>query len=51
MAQLLRALTTLNQVLSSIPSNHMEALNHLKLDQIPSSGMSEESNSVLTYIK
>jgi hypothetical protein len=47
MAQRLTALTALPEVLSSIPSNHMVAHNHL----IPSSGVSEESDSVLTYIK
>jgi len=50
MAQWLRALTALPQVLSSIPSNHMVAHNHLEWDLMPSSGVSEDSNSVLIYI-
>ena len=50
MAQQLRALTAFPEVLSSIPSNHMVAQNHL-WDLMPSSGVSEESNNVLTYIK
>ena len=44
MAQRLRALTALPEVLSSIPSNHMEAHNHLKWDLMSSSGVSEESS-------
>jgi hypothetical protein len=51
MAQWLRALTALPEVLSSIPSNHMVAHNHLQLDPMTSSGVSEDSNSVLTYNK
>jgi hypothetical protein len=51
MAQQLRARTTLPEVLSSIPSNHMVAYNHLQWDLMPSSGVSEESDSVLIYIK
>jgi len=47
MAQWLRALTALPEVLSSILSNHMVAHNHLSWDPMPSSGVSEESNSVL----
>ena len=47
MAQRLRALTALLEALSSIPSNHMVAHNHLKWDPMPSSGVSEDSNSVL----
>jgi hypothetical protein len=39
MAQLLGALTALPEVLSSIPSNHTVAHNHLYWDLIPSSGM------------
>jgi hypothetical protein len=50
MAQHLRISTALPEVLSSIPSNHMVAHSHLKWDPMPSSGVSEESNSVLTYI-
>jgi hypothetical protein len=51
MAQWLRALTALPEVLSSIPSNCMVAHNHLKQDLMPSSGVSEDSNSALIYIK
>jgi len=51
MAQWLRALTVLPEVLSSIPSNHMVAHNHLSWDLIPSSGVSEDSYSVLIYNK
>jgi hypothetical protein len=51
MAQWLRALTALPEVLSSISSNHMVAHNHLQWDQLTFSGMPEESNRVLTYIK
>jgi hypothetical protein len=51
MAQWLRALTALPEVLSSIPSNNMVAHNHLLWDLMPSSGVSEDSDSVLTYIK
>jgi hypothetical protein len=50
MAQQMRALTALPEVLSSIPSNHMVAPNHLEWDLTPSSGVSEESNGVLIYI-
>jgi hypothetical protein len=51
MAQQLRALTALPEILSSIPSNHMMAHNYLSWDLMPSSGVSEDSYSVLTYIK
>jgi hypothetical protein len=51
MVQQLRALAALPEVLSSIPSNHMVAHNYLYWDLIPSSGVSEDSNSVLRYIK
>jgi hypothetical protein len=51
MAQRLRAPTALPEVLSSIPSNHMVAQNHLQWDPKPSSGVTEESNGVLIYIK
>jgi hypothetical protein len=51
MAQRLRALTALPEVLSLIPSNHMVAHNHLSWDLMPSSGVSEDSYSVLIYIK
>jgi hypothetical protein len=51
MAQCLRAMSSLPEVLSSIPSNHMVAYNYLEWNLMPSSGVSEDSNSVLTYIK
>jgi hypothetical protein len=52
MVQWLRALTALAEVLSSIPSNHTVAHNHLSWDLMPSSGVSEDSYSVLiTKIK
>jgi hypothetical protein len=51
MAQWLRLLTALSEVLSSIPSNHMMAYNHLNWDLMPSSGVSEDRNNVLIYIK
>jgi len=51
MAQWLRALTALPEVLSSIPSNHMMAHNSLQWDLMPSSGVSEDSYSVLIYNK
>ena len=44
MAQWLRALTGLPEVLSSIPSTHMVAHNHLHWGLMPSSGVSGESN-------
>jgi hypothetical protein len=47
----LRALTVLPEVLSSIPSIHMVAHNHLEWDPMPSSGVSEDSHRVLIYIK
>ena len=50
MAQWLRAPAALPEVLSSIPSNHMVAHNHLYWDLMPSTGVSED-NSALTYIK
>jgi hypothetical protein len=50
-AQRLRALTALPKVLSSNPRNHMVAHNHLLLDLMPSSGVSEDNYSVLTYNK
>jgi hypothetical protein len=50
-AQWLRALAALPEVLMSIPSNHMVAHNHLQWGLMPSSGVSEESNGVLIYIK
>jgi hypothetical protein len=51
MPQQLRALTALPEVLSSNPSNHMVAHNHLSWNSIPSSLVSEDSYSLLTYIK
>jgi hypothetical protein len=51
MAQRLRALTTLSEVLSSIPSNHLVAHSHLSWALMLSSGVSEDSDSVLTHIK
>jgi len=49
MAQWLRTLT----VLPKVPefNSHMVAHNHLEWDLMPSSGVSEDSGSVLTYIK
>ena len=49
MAQWLRALTALPKVLNSNPSNHMVAHKHPKRN--PSSGVSEDSYSVLTHNK
>jgi hypothetical protein len=51
MAQRLRAPTALPEVPNSIPSNHMVAHNHLSWDLVSSSGVSEDNNSVSTYIK
>ena len=51
MPRQLRTLAVLPEVLSSIPSNHMMAHNRQKRDQMSSSGVSEDSNSVLAYIK
>ena len=51
MAQHLRALTALPEALSSIPSNHVVAHNHLSWDLTPPSGVSEDSYNVLTYNK
>ena len=50
MVQWLRTLTTLQKVLSSSPSNHMVAHNRLSWDPMPSSGVSEDSYSVLIYV-
>ena len=47
MAQQLRALTVLPEVLSLILYNHMVACNHLYWDLKPSSGVSEDRYSVL----
>jgi len=49
MAQQLRALTALPEDLSSIPSNHTVAHNLLSWDPMPSSGVTEDSSSALTY--
>ena len=43
--------TTLPEVLSSILSNHLVTHNHLQWDLMPSSGVSEDSDSVPKYIK
>ena len=51
MAQRLRVLIALPKVLSSVPNNHMVAHNHLQWDLMPSSGVSEDSYSVLRYNK
>lgn len=51
MAQWLIVLTALPEVLSSIPSNHMMAHNHLQWDLRPSSSVPEDSYSILIYIK
>jgi hypothetical protein len=51
MAQWLRSLTALAKVLSSIPNNDMVAHNHLQWNLMSSSGVSEESDSLLIYIK
>jgi hypothetical protein len=49
MAQQLRALAALPEVLSSIPSSHIVAHNHPQWDPLLSPGVSEESYSALTY--
>ena len=51
MAQQLRALTGLPKVLSSIPSNHKVAHNHLVMGSDALSNVSEESDNVLIYLK
>ena len=51
MAQWLKALIALPEVVSSNPSNHMVTHNHLKGDLMPSSSVSEDSYSVLIHIK
>jgi len=50
MAQQLRALRALPEVLSSIPHNHMVAHNHLSWDLMPSC-VSEDSYSEIIYVK
>jgi hypothetical protein len=49
--QWLRALAALPEVLSSIPSNHMVAHNHLQRDLMPSSGMQVCMQSTPTFKK
>ena len=49
MAQWVRALTALLKVQRSSPSNHMVVHNHPEGDLTPSSGVSEDSYSVLMY--
>jgi hypothetical protein len=51
MAQWLRALTVLPEVLSSVPSNHMVLHNHLQWDLLPTSSVSEDRDSVLICMK
>jgi hypothetical protein len=51
MAQWLGAPTALPEVPSSSPGNHMVAHNHEQRNLMPSSGVSEDSYSVLTYDK
>jgi hypothetical protein len=50
MAQRLRAMTALPEVLSSIPNNHMVAHHH-HWDPMPFSGVSKDSYHVHIYIK
>jgi hypothetical protein len=49
MAQWLRALTALPEVLSSIPSNHMVATTICNGHPMPNSGMFEDSDSIPTH--
>jgi hypothetical protein len=51
MAQQSRTLNALPEILSSLLSNHMVAHNHGSWDPMPSSGVSEERDIELTYIK
>ena len=54
MAQQLRALAALPEVLSSISNNHVVAHNHLSWDLMPSSGVSEDNDRTVyshTYNK
>jgi hypothetical protein len=51
MAQWLKALTALPELLSSISSNLIMAHNPLSWDLMPFSGVSEKNHNVLTYIK
>jgi hypothetical protein len=50
MAQWVRALTALPEVLSSIPSNHTVAPNHLQWDLTPSSGVHEDNVLIYAHI-
>jgi hypothetical protein len=50
MAQWLRVLTALPEVMSSIPSIHMVAYNHPRWGLTPSSGVPEDSYSVFISI-
>ena len=49
MAQWLKALTALPEVLSLIPSNHMVAHNHLQWYPMPSSGICLKTAAVYSY--
>jgi len=51
MTQQLRALTALPEVLSLIPSTTRWLTTIYKMDLVPSSGVSEDIDSVLIYIK
>ena len=51
MAQWVRAPSALVKVQSSNPINHTVAHNHLSRDLTPSSAVSEDSYSVLTWNK
>jgi hypothetical protein len=51
MAQLLRVLSALSQVLSLIPNNHMVTHNHLYWDLVPSSGIQVYIQIEHSYIK
>jgi len=51
MTHWLKALSSLPEVLSSIPRNHMVTHNHLSWDPMLSSDVSEDRSNVLLYIK
>ena len=51
MTQHVKTLINLVKVLSSNPNKHMVANNHQSWDMMPSSGVSEDSNSILIYNK
>jgi hypothetical protein len=51
MAQWIRALTALPEVMSSIPSNHMVVHNHLKWDLLPSQSMQVYMQIEYSYLK